>query len=407
MGAKEDGWNDVKSKTRKREREYVKCLAKGGCEGRCPRSVVVAGKKPGGTPAKCFECGLLYKLVPGDNRAVPPPSKGSQRKLDTALGKVRNLEAEVKALKAQHPSGPPLAKTSAGGEAGDVVPVATSALDEAKLAAKGRLEAAKKQLAWVRNMGDAEKPLLEPQGGHAKVEADLAQKVASLDEALRGAEPLPIRESKAKWWEASKGEALKRAETKLKALEESRAQLESKCEQAKASVLLCKQVHAKATADLKGIQAERLALEIPALAAPAPSPQPADADSPSNVATLRAFWMALGEQKFIELCGGDKRVAEQFSKPPGDGTAHPQPGLSSEQDTSGRTNDELNGSDDDMLDVEYFQDDAEEEVAQCGAEASPEQVAERKKKVSIVAHSKLSAVKKLKALKPTISKGKG
>lgn len=154
-------------------------------------------------------------------------------------------------------------------------------------------------------------------------------------------------------------------------------------------------MHAKAIADLMAIQAQRLALEVPA---PTLAPVPAQTDSPDSAVALRAFWSALGEEKFMEICGGNKGIASLASSAPGvcTGTALGEaPAVAKDV-----------GDVDMEMDAEFFKEDAEAEVDQCGADATPEQVADRRKRVASVAQSKLSAVKKIRSLKSRAAKAK-
>ena len=105
MGNEDDeGWKTIRGK-------MYQCCGTDGCPGMCPKFVIVAGSRPGGTKPKCRTCGATYKLNNSERgsgkpkaQAKPNPSTGvhpgrhpkdSQKELLDKDKKIKQLEAQL------------------------------------------------------------------------------------------------------------------------------------------------------------------------------------------------------------------------------------------------------------------------------------------------------------------------
>ena len=68
-----------------------------GCSGSCPLRVVLKSLEAGGTPAKCFECGRLFKKPPG----VGADAEGDRRGGGLREKELQRLRDELKALRSK------------------------------------------------------------------------------------------------------------------------------------------------------------------------------------------------------------------------------------------------------------------------------------------------------------------
>ena len=65
--------------------------SKPGCSGTCPLQVVERTSRPGSTPAKCFECGKVFRAPPGTNGRKDEAAKAAKEN--------KALRAECERLK--------------------------------------------------------------------------------------------------------------------------------------------------------------------------------------------------------------------------------------------------------------------------------------------------------------------
>ena len=105
MGKEDDeGWATKQGKR-------YECCGTDACPGICPRFVILAGQRPGGTKARCRECNVVFKLPRGDSKTSPKASpkakpkvkpgslseKDSQKAMREKDKRIKQLEQQIAA----------------------------------------------------------------------------------------------------------------------------------------------------------------------------------------------------------------------------------------------------------------------------------------------------------------------
>ena len=249
------------------KKERIVC-SKPNCKGSCPAHVVARAGRPGGTPAKCHECGKVFKLPPGydtkgtGGKGDAGDAAGLRKQLAEANRKVEALEKEKTAA----------AKTSRAPDSeGD------DAMDGVEDEVAQKLKGTYDRLRELRDMPEGLRELLFQGTGtfDAKVK-ELEELRDNLAAAKRGRRPLADQEASAKAHEARVAKARETAEEELAGLVQQQADLAATADAKRAEVAKLVDQHARATAEVCELAA-RYAAERRQQAGVPPPPAPAPA----------------------------------------------------------------------------------------------------------------------------------